>query len=171
MRYGHAGWLVAAVATIGCGGDDTVDLTGVYEVEVHVVSADTCDDPVAVEDGLPYVKFSEEDIFGVPFYQWNYCQDAGGAECEEQSGFTLYGEPIEGGWESRITFAFPSSTECGMGMTRSTAVLEGDALRIDTRQFVDTVAVGPEDCTLELVEERAEQMPCVNLEQIDAVRL
>ena len=107
----------------------------------------------------------------MPFFQWDYCEDAAGAQCEEFSGHSLYGEPIEGGWESLLTFALPGGNECGMGMSRSTAVLEGDVVRIETRQHSDTVAVPAEDCTLELVESRIEQMPCVQLEEVEAIRL
>ena len=164
-------FLLVCVAA-ACGGDDTVDLSGAYAVDLHLADPEGCEDPVALEEspGLS-IRFSEQDFFGQAYYEWNWCADAEGTSCEEYSGYSLYGEPIEGGWESRVSLSSYGLDECSVAMVRSTATLEGDQLLVETRSFTGTFATDAAGCQPDLAESRGEELACVQLEVIEATAL
>src|SRR5688572_10550592 len=125
---------LALLTMVACGSDDRVDLTGVYSVDRHMADPEGCTREVAVaESPGPYVRFSENELLGQEYFEWEWCADAAGASCEEYSGYTLYGEPIDDGWESRITLSSYSGEQCTVAVVRSTATLAADLMVIETR--------------------------------------
>ena len=163
--------LLAALAT-ACGGSDEVDLSGVYAVDAHLADPGACENAAPVEDspGLS-IRFTEQDFLGQTYYEWNWCADAAGESCEEYSGFSLYGEPVDGGWESRITLSSYGTSECTVAMIRSTATLEGDRLLVETRNHIGTFVTDSAGCQPELAEQRQGDLACVQLEVIEATAL
>jgi hypothetical protein len=164
-------FLLATLAT-ACGGSDEVDLSGAYSVDAHLTDPEACENAAPVEDspGLS-LRFTEQDLLGQTYFEWDWCADATGDSCEEFSGFSLYGEPIDGGWESRITLSSYGTSECTVGMIRSTATLEGDHLLIETRNHIGTFVTDTAGCQPELADERQGELACVQLEVIEATAL
>ncbi len=149
-----------------------VDLSGVYAVERHAADGQGCTNAIDVTDSPgAYVRFREQDLFGTKYYEWDWCSDAAGNDCPEYSGYTLYGEPIDGGWESAISLSSYAGDLCTVYSIRSTAVLDGDRLVIETRNHTGTFTTTSAGCDPELADDNADAMSCVQLEVIEAVAL
>jgi hypothetical protein len=160
---------IASLAASGC--SDDVDLSGTYAVNLHRVDDSGCSAGTVVADSPPYIRFTQEEFFGQEYYEWNWCTDSSDASCLDASGYSLYGEPISGGWKSELTFSSWFGTDCSVGSSTSTAVLEQEVLRIETRHRQGMFQIEEGDCEPELAEERADEMTCVQLETIDAAPL
>ena len=161
---------LAALAT-ACGGSDEVDLSGAYAVEAHLADPEGCENAIAVENspGLS-IRFIEQDLLGQTYYEWNWCADAEGGACEEYSGFSLYGEPVDGGWESRISLS-SFGGDCMVAMIRSTATLDGDQMLVETRSYSGTFETDAAGCQPDLADSREDELACVQLEVIEAAAL
>ncbi len=69
------GWLCVVAAC----GTDSVDLSGVYRVESAVGSV-TCETDAAIEFAA-FVRFTEQELLGQPFYAYDGCTDDPATVC------------------------------------------------------------------------------------------
>lgn len=162
---------VTVVAVVACGTDE-VDLTGVYQVD-RAVGSEPCGDDAPIEFA-PFVRFTELDFLGQPYFAYDGCADATAAECTSIGGLLGgFFEPIEDGWLGRSSFASGGGdVACALGLVRQTAVLRGAQLTVEVTRREDQVdGLSLEACSPEEAERRDTAMPCVGHSQVDATRL
>lgn len=162
------------VCLLAACGTDSVDLTGVYRVE-SAVGSETCGVDEAIEFA-PFVRFTEQEIFGQPFFAYDGCTDDTATQCSAIGGLLGgFFEPIDGGWLGRSSFSSGGGegSICSLGVSRQTAILEGGALTIETTNHQDDVDEGlsVEDCSPEEAERRETEMPCTGHTLVQATRL
>jgi hypothetical protein len=167
MRQLHVIGIVALVA--GCTGD--VDLSGIYRVDVSVASR-PCGNDAPVTSGSPYVKLTKADLFGTEYFAYSGCSDEMGSDCASVGGlFGGFFEPIDDGWLGRASFASNSGLNCALGISETTAILDGDQLVIDGSTYQDRIEITEDRCTPEEAEKRGDAMPCTEHERVEAMRL
>jgi len=146
------------------------DLAGVWRVTGHTQNTTGCTPGDAVTEP-PYLRFSEETVFGQTYYQWAPCTSP--TTCEMTTlGSLAYGKAIPNGYEAQAYAQSGDATACTLGATVSTAVLGDDgALTIETRVLTKTGITGTA-CTLAEAQAAldAGQLGCVGLEVMTATR-
>ncbi len=163
--------LVALTLSLGaCGGDDAVDLTGVYRVDSSVGSQ-----PCGVDADVtvsPYLLFKKDEIFGQSYFAYEGCTDEAGTTCGSSGG--LFGglfEPIDGGWRGVITSSSGSGGRCSLGYREETALLDGTVLAIEENNYGETVDLTEDKCDPDEAERRGDGMPCLEHARITATRI
>lgn len=163
---------IGLLLVVAACGSDSVDLTGVYQVE-SAVGSQPCgtDEPLEFS---PFLKFSEEELFGTPFYSYEGCADETAAECESVGGlFGSFFEPIDDGWLGRSSFSSGGGDQtCFLGVTRQTAILKGSALTIEGESHQEEFdGLSLEECSPEEAERREADMPCTEHSLVEATLL
>ena len=152
----------------GCGGD--VDLSGIYRVEVAVASR-PCGADAPVTSGPSFVKLTKANLFGTDYFAYDGCTDEAGTDCASIGGlFGGFFEPIDGGWRSFSSYASNSGLNCTLGISDTTAILDGTRLVVDGSTYEDRVELPEEQCTPEEAERRGDAMPCTKHERVEATR-
>lgn len=168
MRSLH---VIAIAFALGVGCTDDVDLTGIYRVDVEVASR-PCGVDAPVTTGASYVKLTKSELFGAEFFAYEGCTDAAGLDCSSIGGvFGGFYEPIDDGWMGRTSYASNSGLNCSLGITETTAILNGDQLVIDGSTHEDRIEITEDKCTPEEAELRGDAMPCTEHERVEATRL
>jgi len=153
----------------GCGGD--VDLSGIYRVDVSVASR-PCGADAPVTSAPSFVKLTKANLFGTDYFAYDGCTDEAGTDCTSIGGlFGGFFEPIDGGWRGFASYASNSGLNCTLGISDTTAILDGTRLVIDGSTYEDRVELLEEQCTPEEAEKRGEAMPCTEHERVEATRL
>jgi hypothetical protein len=168
MRIAPLGWLCVLASC----GTDSVDLTGVYRVD-SAVGSDTCETDEAIEFS-PFVRFTEQELFGQPFFAYDGCADEAATECSSISGLLGgFFEPIDGGWLGRASFSSGGGdSTCSLGVTRQTAILTGATLTIESTSHEDEVpGLSASACSPEEAERREDEMPCTSHQLVGATKL
>lgn len=151
------GWLCVVAAC----GTDSADLSGVYRVESAVGSV-TCETDAAIEFAA-FVRFTEQELLGQPFYAYDGCTDETATECSSIGGLLGgFFEPIDDGWLGRSSFSSGGGGgTCSLGVTRQTAILKGATLTIEATSHQDDVeGLSVDDCSPAEAERREDEMPC-----------
>ncbi len=161
--------VLAIVSVVGCGSD--VDLTGTYRVDV-AVKARPCGTDQPDGTAPAFVKLTKAELFGTEFFSYDGCSDEAGQDCSSINGlFGGFFEPIDDGWLGFSSYASNSGLNCSLGITSTTAVLQGSSLVIDGSTYGELVELTEDKCTPQEAEKRGEDMPCTEHERIDATRL
>jgi len=161
--------VLGILSLVGCGGD--VDLTGIYRVDV-AVAARPCGTDQPDGTAPAFVKLSKADLFGTEYFAYDGCSDAEGLDCSSISGlFGGFFEPIDDGWLGFSSYSSGSGINCSLGITSTTAILNGSFLVIDGSTHEDRVELTEDKCTPDEAEKRGEEMPCTLHERIEATRL
>ena len=163
--------VIGIVAAFGGGCSDDVDLSGIYRVDVDVASR-PCGNDVPVTSGSTYVKLTKGKLFGTDYFAYEGCTDEAGTDCASVGG-VLGGffEPIDGGWLGRSSFASNSGLNCSLGITKTTAILDGDQLVIDGSTHQDRIEIDQNQCTPAEAENRGDAMPCTDHDRVEATQL
>jgi len=146
------------------GGEDPMDLTGVYQVSSVARSAPCGDDMPAVSPPA-YVKLSKDKIFGQDYFKYEECTDAAGTDCMDGGVFfgVSFFEPIDGGWKGEVTGSSSGGSSdpmCLLSYSLSTALLDGAALTVETTEYSDEVANTEQLCTTDEADRRGTSMTC-----------
>lgn len=163
--------LVLVLPLVGaCGGDDPVDLSGVYRVDVAVESA-PCGADLPTSSPPAYVKLGKENLFGQQYFDYATCTDAAGTDRAGGGLFTGFFEPIDGGWRGVVTSSSGAGGSCSLGYFEQTAILTEAMLVIEASTYRDSVELAAEQCQPEEAERRGDTMPCEEHTRIDATRV
>ena len=158
------------VALVGCSGD-SVDLTGMYRVDSAVGSA-PCGTDTPLQDPPAFLKFSKDEFLGQTYFKYDGCTDEAGTDCMATGGlFSGFFESIDGGWRGVVTSSAGAGGSCTLGYFEQTAILDGDALVIESHDHRDVVELPDDKCEPEAAEKRGDEMPCVEHRRFDATRL
>jgi hypothetical protein len=155
-----------------CSSDDTVDLTGIYQVSVAVASM-PCGTDQPVMPMPAYLKFHKEMAFGINYFTFDTCNDAAATDCP--SGGTLFGgsyvQAVSNGWngvESYSTFG----SSCTLGYIEDSAHLSGKMMVIEHMEWSDNMnQLTDPQCTTDEAEKRGKTMPCTQHGHIEATKL
>jgi hypothetical protein len=160
----------AASTAAACGGD--VDLTGVYRVDRAVASM-PCGEDQPIVDPPAFLKFTKDEFFGTPFFSYDECTDAAGADCVSGGGlFAGYVEPFDDGWSGYTSFSSGPDSDCLLTIDDRTATLRGDVIDLEAHVYSEEHVMLPAGgCEPEEAEARGEAMPCISHEQILATRI
>lgn len=153
-------------------GTDSIDLSGVYRVD-RAVGSETCETDETIEFAA-FVKFSEQELFGQPFFAYDGCTDETATECSSISGLLGgFFEPIDDGWLGRSSFSSGGGeSTCLLGVTRQTAILKGSAMTIEATSHQDEVeGLSVDECSPEEAERREDDMPCSGHQLVEATKL
>ncbi|MGE0549995.1 MAG: hypothetical protein AB7O24_14740 [Kofleriaceae bacterium] len=161
--------LVLAVVLAGC--SDDVDLTGIYRVDLHVGSS-PCGNDQPVVNGVAYLSFHQEELFGQDYFAYDECTDAAATDCPGGGGiFGGFYEPIDGGWLGRASSSAGFGGTCGLSYMEQTAILNGNVLVFELARYQDEVDLPDEDCEPEQAEDRGDSMPCIEHERVEATKI
>lgn len=155
--------LLAALA--GC--DDSVDLGGTYEVQSHVGSA-PCGSDVPVMMPAKYLKLEKMKFLTADFFSLSECDDAVGTNCSGGGLFSGLFEPIDDGWQGVATTSSGTGGRCVLGYAKTTALLHGSHLVVESARYSDDTDRPESECTTDKAEELGDKMPCEEHELIDA---
>jgi hypothetical protein len=163
--------VLLALALVGCGGSDGIDLGGMYQVTADVASAPCgADQPVMMPPA--YIKFESSDLFGAKLFSYASCTDAAGTMCDGVGGlFGSFSEPIDNGWRGIESYYSTSGTLCTLGYSERTAILTGSMLVIEDTRYRDSPMLDEAHCTTDEAEKRGTTMPCEMHEHVEATRL
>jgi hypothetical protein len=151
-----------------CGGDDTVDLGGVYMVTTDVSSA-PCGMDMPTPMAPAYLHFKQDNVFGVSVWTYEGCSDAAATMCD--SSGALFAEPVTNGWKGVETSDSFSGSECYLAYDESTALLTNKMIVVESGLWSDTPMLDEAHCTTDEAEKRAKTMPCKMHEHIEATKL
>lgn len=160
--------LVLALLAACGGGDDGVDLAGVYMVTTDVSSA-PCGMDMPTPMAPAYLHFKKDNLLGAAVWTYEGCSDAGATMCDSSGGF--FAEPIANGWKGVETSYSFSGTECYLFYDESTALLTNKMLVIEAGTWGDMPALDEAHCTTDEAEKRGKTMPCETHEHIEATKL
>ena len=164
MRY------LALLVLVGCGSDN-VDLTGMYRVDGAVGSA-PCGTDAPLQDAPAFLKFAKDEFLGQTYFKYDGCTDEAGTDCMATGGlFSGFFEPIDGGWRGVVTSSSGGGGSCTLSYFEQTAILDDDALVIESHDYRDVVDLPDDKCEPEEAEKRGDAMPCVEHTRFDATRL
>jgi hypothetical protein len=124
-----------------------------------------------VAGAAPFVSVVKETREGIEFFTYSLCMEEAATTCTGGGIAYAFSEPIDGGWRGIITGTAGFDTNCTITYTEQTALLDGTALVVETKQHAETVGAASGVCTIAEAEKRNTAMPCVRHERIDGVRL
>jgi hypothetical protein len=170
MRPSYRRWLAisaAGVAACGCdagsNGPTPIDISGMYQVSHHTVSANDCVNEGTVLTTLPYFRVSP----GTKGYTAVRCTGADVSTCANDltaaafSGdlIVVVDQAASDGWTGTLASGSTMSG-CMLLYATSSALLVNGDLRIEDRRYVDRPTLDAAACTAAEAEKRAASMPC-----------
>jgi hypothetical protein len=162
--------VLALVAGCG-GGNDGIDLGGVYMVTSDV-SSSPCGADTPVTGAPAYLHFTKQTVLGATVWSYEGCMDAAATMCDGSTGFFGgFTEPIASGWKGIESSDSFSGTDCYLGYAERTAILKTKMLVIESNEYSDMPAFDQAHCTTDEAEKRGATMPCMMHEHIEATEL
>jgi hypothetical protein len=161
--------VLALAMLAACGGNDGVDLSGVYLVTTDV-SSSPCGADMPTPMAPAYIHFTKDNELGATVWSYEDCTDAAAAMCDG-FGEGFFAEPISNGWKGVETSDSFSGTECYLFYDERTAILTNQTVVIEASTWSDMPALDEAHCTTDEAEKRGKTMPCEMHEHIEATKL
>ena len=165
-------WLAfSCLLLAACGGSDSIDLTGIYQVTADVGSMPCgTDQPVGMAPA--YLHFTQMTVLGQKYYAYEGCSDAAATMCDGTASLlTGFTEPISHGWKGQITTWSGNGGTCSIGFGVRTAIVMGPQLAIEIEDHSGEEMLPDAQCTDQEAQKAGPSLPCVDHEHIDAMKL
>ena len=168
MRPSYRGWLAVAVAGVAaCGseasGPTPIDISGMYQLSHHTVSAFDCVNEGTESTTPPYFRVSP----GTKGYVAVKCTGADVSTCATDLAaaalsldlIVVVDQAATDGWTGTLAYGSTMSG-CALSYSTSSALLVNGDLRIEDRTYVDRPTLDAAACTAAEAQKRGASMPC-----------
>jgi hypothetical protein len=161
--------LALALLLAACGGNEGIDLAGMYQVVTHTRNDASCDAAGPADDEYPYFQIKKDSMLGSEFLLMDPCESELPASCEDGGLFfaLVFSIPVDDGWEGKASYSTGSGDPCTLTYQESSASMKDGTLTIEKRQWSEEVTVPEDQCDTEEADARGKSMPCTLYEVIE----
>ncbi len=168
---------VALALLGGCDDGSASGLTG-YAGDFEILTREarsSCDEaeawtPQAAVDA-PFFRLADIDVVGSPLLGYFECGSAESASCGDKARLGLSYGQHRGGWYAQNGDLRSTAEGCALTMRAGPLVLEDDGLSLVVSHFEGVLPLGPDTCTVDVLEARYDELPCLDQTRWTARRL